>query len=408
MTSEFFQVTGVDEVLALRQRFARMGSEQISLNTALERVLAADLIAAYDIPGFDRSTMDGFAVKAGSTFGASEANPAYLAVVGAVAMGQAADMVVGDGQAVRIATGGMLPQGADSVVMVEHTDVVDDTTIEVHHSATPGQNVIARDEDAAAGQVLLKAGCRLRPQEIGVLAACGEAQVRVFKRPRVGIVSSGDEVIPIDAPLGAGRIRDVNTYTLSGMVERAGGLPIPYGIVKDDYEALLDTCRQAVAETDMVLVSGGSSVGTRDLTVTVLEALEESQILIHGVSLRPGKPTILAQCGDKAFWGLPGHVTSALVVFWALVKPFLTHIGGASTPSLMGVRARLSRNLASVQGRVDYVRVRLVSQNGELWAQPVLGASGLIRTMVAADGLVKIEMNSEGLDQGTWVDVRPI
>lgn len=408
MMSEFFQVTDVDEVLALRERFARMGIEQISLDTALERVLGADLIAAYDIPGFDRSTMDGFAVKAGATFGASEANPAYLAVVGAVAMGQAADIVVGAGQAARIATGGMLPQGADSVVMVEHTDVVDDTTIEVHRSAAPGQNVIAGDEDAAAGQVLLKAGCRLRPQEIGVLAACGEAQVRVFKRPRVGIVSSGDEVVPIDAPMGAGRIRDVNTYTLSGMVERAGGLPISYGIVKDDYEALLDTCRRAVAETDMVLVSGGSSVGTRDLTVTVLEALEESQILIHGVSLRPGKPTILAQCGDKAFWGLPGHVTSALVVFWALVKPFLTHIAGASTTSPMGVRARLSRNVASVQGRVDYVRVRLVSQDGELWAQPVLGASGLIRTMVAADGLLKIEMNSEGLDQGTWVDVRPI
>jgi molybdopterin molybdotransferase len=157
----------------------------------------------------------------------------------------------------------------------------------------------------------------------------------------------------------------------------------------------------------MVLVSGGSSVGTRDLTVTVLEALEESQILIHGVSLRPGKPTILAQCGGKAFWGLPGHVASAMVVFWALVKPFLTHIGGVSTLPAMGVRARLTRNLASVQGRVDFVRVRLVSQNGELWAQPVLGASGLIRTMVAADGLVKIEMNSEGLDQGTWVDVRP-
>lgn len=405
--SEFFQVTHVDEVLALRERFDRLEIEQIPLGAALERVLAADLVAVYDIPGFDRSTMDGFAVKAADTFGASEANPAYLTIVGAIAMGQAPDLVVASGQAARIATGGMLPRGADSVVMVEHTDAVDDTTIEVHHSVVPGQNVIAGNEDAAAGQVLLKAGTVLRPQEIGVLAACGQAQVGVFKRPRVGIISSGDEVVPIDAPLEPGRIRDVNTYTLSGMVQRAGGLAISYGIVKDNYAELLDTCRRAIAETDMVLVSGGSSVGTRDLTVTVLEALEESRILIHGVSLRPGKPTILAQCGGKAFWGLPGHVASAMVVFWSLVQPFLAHIGGVSTTPSMAVRARLTRNLASVQGRVDFVRVRLISRNGEMWAEPVLGASGLIRTMVAADGLVKIEMNSEGLDQGTWVEVRP-
>jgi len=402
---EFFRVTHVDEVLDLRERFDRMGIEQISLDMALGRVLGDELTAAHDIPGFDRSTMDGFAVKAGNTYGASETNPAYLTIVGAVAMGRAADFSVGAGQAARIATGGMLPRGADSVVMVEHTDVVDDTTIEVHHSAAPGQNVIARDEDAAAGQVLLKAGTVLRPQEIGVLAACGQARVRVYKRPRVGIISSGDEVVPVDAPLEDGRIRDVNTYTLSGMVAGAGGVAISYGIVKDNYEDLLATCRRAIAETDLVLVSGGSSVGTRDLTVTVLEALEESRILIHGVSLRPGKPTILAQCGGKAFWGLPGHVASAMVVFWVLVKPFLTHIGGVTDQPPMGVRARLTRNLSSVQGRADFVRVRLVSQNGELWAQPVLGASGLIRTMVAADGLVEIDMNSEGLDQGTWVNV---
>lgn len=406
--NEFFQVTEVDEVLCLQERFEQVGHEQVPLEEALGRVLGRDLVATHDIPGFDRSTMDGFAVRAVSTFGASEGNPAYLTVVGTVPMGQAIDFQVGAGQAVRIATGGMLPSGADGVVMIEHTDTVDDTTIEVYHSITPGQNVVLKNEDASAGQLLLPVGCRLRSQELGVLAATGQAVVDVFKRPRVGIISSGDEVVPIEGSPAPGQIRDVNSYTLAGLVHQTGGIPVYYGIIKDRYDDLLATCRRAIAETDMVLVSGGSSVGTRDLTVNVLDALEQSRILIHGVSVRPGKPTILAQCGAKAFWGLPGHVTSAMVVFLVLVQPFLARIGGAKGMPYMMIRARLTRNLASVQGRVDFIRVRLMRKNDELWAEPVLGASGLIRTMVAADGLVAIGMNSEGLDQGTWVEVRLI
>ena len=405
---EFFEVTQIDEVLSLQKRFQKVGMEMLPLQDTLSRVLGSDLTAEFDIPGFDRSTMDGYAVKASTTFGASEANPAYLTLIGSVAMGQVPDQAVGPGQAMRIATGGMLPKGADSVVMIEHTDPVDETTIEVYRSVTPGQHVVTKDEDAAAGQVLLQAGCRLRPQQMGVLAACGRAAVEVFKQPRVGIISSGDEVVPIDAPLGVGRIRDVNSYTLAGLVRQAGGLPTSYGIVPDEFDNLLATCRRALSEMDMVLVSGGSSVGTRDLTVKVLEALDQSKILIHGVSVRPGKPTILAQCQGKAFWGLPGHVTSAMIVFMILVQPFIAYIGGAETTPPIHIRARLSRNLPSVQGRVDFVRVRLERKDDQWWASPVLGASGLIRTMVAADGLVAVELNSEGLDQGAWVDVRLI
>jgi molybdopterin molybdotransferase len=299
----------------------------------------------------------------------------------------------------------MLPPGADSVIMIEHTDAIDDTTIEVYRSITPGQNMVAGDEAAAAGDVLLRRGCRLRPQELGVLAACGIHQVSVYRRPRVGIISSGDEVVPPQAVPKPGQIRDVNAYTLAGLIRQAGGEPCHLGIVTDSYDDLLARCRSALETTDLVLVSGGSSVGTRDLTLDVLAALPESEILVHGVSIRPGKPAILAQCGTKAFWGLPGHVTSARVVFIILVKPFLEWIGGRKTITRTYVSARLSRNLASAQGRVDFVRVRLVEKEGRLWAEPLLGGSGLIRTMVEADGLLAVDLNSEGLDQGTEVEV---
>jgi len=401
----FFDVMDIDAVLALKAGFEPVGAARIPLEQALGRFLSEDLVADRDLPGFDRATMDGYAVSAASTYGASEGNPAYLNLVGAVGMGQTPDHRVGPGQASRIATGGMLPEGADAVVMIEHAEAVDDTTLEVYRSVAPGQYMVARDEDAAKGEVLLPAGRRLRAQEIGLLAACGRVSVRVFDVPRVGIISTGDEVVPVTAEPAPGQVRDVNAYTLTALVAQAGGAPERYGIVKDRYEDLLDVCRRALAENDMVLVSGGSSVGTRDLTEAVLSALSESSILVHGVSISPGKPTILARCGIKAFWGLPGHVTSAMVVFMVLVRPFLIHIGGGTGESPVRVRARLARNVASAQGRVDYVRVRLTEKRGQLWAEPILGASGLIRTMIAADGLMAVDLNSEGLERGAEVEV---
>jgi molybdopterin molybdotransferase len=402
---EFFQVLDIDAVLALRDRFERLDGEKVGLNEAQGRVLFENIVAACDLPGFDRATMDGFAVCAGSTYGASESNPAYLEVVGAVAMGKAPDFSVGPGQAARIATGGMLPEGADSVVMVEHTDNLDANTIEVHRSVAPGQHRVTREEDVARGQLLFSAGRVLKPQDIGLLAAMGHDTVSVYRRPRVGIIPTGDEVVPISADPAPGQIRDVNTHTLGALVQEAGGRPVAYDIVEDRFESLFDTFKRALAENDMVLVSGGSSVGMRDLTLDAMEALEQSTILFHGVSIRPGKPTMLARCGDKAFWGLPGHVTSAMVVFMVLVRPFLDYIGGRGARMQGRVRARLSRNLASVQGRVDFVRVRITEKDGHGWAEPILGQSGLLHTMVEADGLVAIDMNSEGLDQGSRVDV---
>jgi molybdopterin molybdotransferase len=225
----------------------------------------------------------------------------------------------------------------------------------------------------------------------------------------VGIISTGDEVVPIDKQPRLGEIRDVNTYTLASLAVAAGAQPVVHGLVHDDYNALLEACSQASADADMILISGGSSVGTRDFTVDVLSALPESQILVHGISISPGKPTILACTGHKPIWGLPGHVVSAMVVFEAVVRPFVEHMAGlpGTHKERFRIPALLSRNLSSAQGRTDFVRVRLESKNGELWAHPVLGKSGLINTMIQADGLIEIGLNVEGLDHGSPVSVMP-
>jgi len=407
---EFFKVKTIDQALEYRDQFEPVRVEDISLSETVGRVLATDIRSDIDLPDFARSIMDGFAVQGSSTFGASEGNPAYLNLKGTVAMGESSNLAVGPGEAVRISTGGMLPAGADSVVMVEHTEAIDDTTIEVHRSVAPGQNMIAVGEDIKKGEIALAGGSRIRPQEAGMLAALGCQTVTVFQKPIIGIISTGDEIVPVQETPGPGRIRDINTYTLLGLVQQLGATALVYGIVHDDYKALLAKCTQALTECDMILVSGGSSVGARDFTIDVISAMPDSEILFHGISISPGKPTILARVQNKAFWGLPGHVVSAMVVFSRIVKPFIEQINGLSDDAGNNSRltARLSRNLASAQGRVDYVRVRLVQKAGENWAEPILGKSGLINTMVKADGLIEIGMNTEGLDQGAEVAVIPM
>jgi molybdopterin molybdotransferase len=406
---EFFKLMDLPAVLALVDRFGVAPSETVALSDALERVLAQPVTAHMDLPGFDRSTMDGFAVAATATFGASEGNPAYLNITGSVAMGEETDLTVGPGAAVQIATGGMLPAGADAVVMVEHTDRLDETTIEVYKSVAPGQNVVARGEDVAAGSEVLTKGTRLRPQELGLLAALGRERVEVHRRPRVGILSTGDEVVDIHSEPRIGQIRDMNAHCLAGQAQRCGARTSSYGIVADDAAELMHRCTAALAENDMVLLSGGSSVGARDFTIEILEALPDTEVLVHGIGISPGKPTILARSGGKAVWGLPGHVTSAMVVFAAVVKPFLLHMGGQKrdrTPARC--LARLTRNVASAQGREEYLRVRLTEEEGDLWADPLLGKSGLIRTMVQADGLVAVPKDTEGLEAGVVVEVLPL
>ena len=404
---EFFKVKTIEEVLEYRTKFSPMETEEVPLTDAMGRILAEDIHSDIDLPDFPRSIMDGFAVKGASTFGASEGNPAYLFIKGSVAMGESSNLSVGPGEAVRISTGGMLPAGTDSVVMVEHTGAIDDTTIEVYRSVAPGQNMVTVGEDIKRGEAILPAGQPIRPQETGLLAALGRQTVGVYKRPVVGIISTGDEIVPVSEVPGPGKIRDVNTYTLMSQVMELGAVAVPFGLVGDDYDALLAKSVRALEQCDLVLVSGGSSVGVRDFTIDIISAMESSAVLFHGISISPGKPTILASVQNKQFWGLPGHVVSAMVVFSRIVKPFIEYISGMGDDARKETRlpARLSRNVASAQGRVDFVRIRLFQKNGANWAEPILGKSGLISTMVKADGLIEIGMNTEGLDEGSEVEV---
>lgn len=404
---DFFDVVTIEEALAFRSEFSGMGIETISLMEAFRRISAESITAAGNLPDFQRSTMDGYAVYAASTFGATESNPALLSVRGTVRMGEMPDFAIGVGEACRISTGGMLPDGADSVVMIEHTETMDGSTIEVYRSAAPGQHVIEAGEDFSKGEMILSGGLRLRAQDIGLLAAFGQNELKVYRKPVIAVISTGDEVVPIDQVPPPGKIRDINTYSLSGMITNCGAISVSYGIVDDNTDSLYQTLTRALKTTDMVLISGGSSVGVRDVTIDALSALPESRILFHGISISPGKPTILAKSQNKAIWGLPGHVVSAMIVFLKIVKPFIARISGIDETSFTTRRvpARLSRNVASAQGRMDYVRVKLRQADGILFADPVLGKSGLIHTMVKADGLIEIGLNVEGLNPGEQVDV---
>jgi molybdopterin molybdotransferase len=405
---ELFNVLMPGDAFARLEPFLHgpRATELVRTEHGLGRVLAEELRSPGSLPTFRRSTMDGFAVRAADTFGASEALPAYLTVVDEVLMGRPAERDPRLGEAVRIATGGMLPDGADAVVMVEHTQEVDASTIEVLRPVAPGEHVIQIGEDVGAGDLLLPAGHALRPQDIGGLLALGIVEVRVAARVRVGIISGGDEVVPPDAEPGPGQIRDVNSYTIAALVERAGHTPVLLGIVPDVYEALERAARDGLAQVDVLILSAGSSVSTRDMTAQVIAALGTPGVLVHGVSLKPGKPTILAMIDEKPVFGLPGNPVSCMVTFDLFVAPTLHRLAGRPAGDhRQTLAARLSRNVASAPGREDYFQVRLEQRADGLWAEPVFGKSNLIYTLVKADGMVRIDLDTSGLNEGEWVRV---
>ncbi len=407
---EYFKVKDLKQVIEYASDFEKADTETVSINMSAGRILAEEIISDIDLPDFTRSTMDGFAVCASSTFGASSGNPALLIIKGGIAMGEVPDFEIRPGEAARIATGGMLPAGADSVVMIEFTEAIDDTAIEVFKSVAPGQNIIEKGDDFKKGKTVLTSGIKIRPAEKGLMASFGVSRVKVFKKPVVGIISTGDEIVPISEYPPPGHIRDINSYTTAAMVIEAGAEPRTFGVVKDDYDALKSVCEKALEESDMVLISGGSSVGTRDFTLDVLSAFQDAAIRVHGISISPGKPTILAGVNGKPVWGLPGHVVSAMIVFEIVVKPFLFKMSGLVeyNKNMFRQDAVLTRNIPSAQGREEYIRVKLVEKEEGLYAEPVLGKSGMINTMVHADGLVRIPLNTEGLLKGTQVKVRLI
>jgi molybdopterin molybdotransferase len=406
---EFFNVFAPDVALrSLLDRLQkRVGTEMVPTPQALSRITAEAVLAAEHLPAFPRATMDGYAVRARDTFGASESLPAYLEVVGEVHMGQSPDITLTTGQAAVAYTGGMLAHSADAVVMVENTQKIDAASIEVLRPVAPGENVIQVGEDVRRSEVIVSAGNLLRPQDIGGLVALGITEVQVRCRPRVAIVSTGDEIVSPETTPAPGQIRDINTYTIAALVEQAGGTPVPMGVVQDDYEAQRRVAVKALAQADMLIFSAGSSVSSRDMTVQVLQSLGPPGVLVHGMAHRPGKPTIIALIGDKPVFGLPGNPVSAMIVFRLLVRPTLYALTGCTqVPQPKTVQARLTKNIPSVTGREDHVQVRLFDADGRLHAEPVFGKSNLIYTLIRADGVVIVPLDEGGLYAGAEVPVQ--
>ena len=402
-------LTRVDKALSIL--LAHLGSpdppvETVPLSLALDRVTAKAVLAPEDLPSHARSTMDGFAVQAADTFGATESMPGYLKIAGEVLMGEEPAFEIRRGSCARIATGGLLPAGADAVVMLENTIPVDETMVEIVRAVGAGTNLIARGEDIGKGCLALPAGHRLRPQDLGLLAGLGIRRVDVYGRISVGVLSTGDEIVPCTDTPPPGKIRDINQITLAGLISRAGARPNLYGIVSDQRDLFFQAVEKAAAENDIVLFSGGSSVGMRDLGEQAIASL--GSILVHGFALKPGKPVIIGIAGTTPIFGLPGHPVSAMVCFDLFVTPAIRHLSGhhagLDLPEPF-VLARLARNINSAPGRRDLIRVRL-HRNGQGWtAEPVLGKSGAITTLSHADGYFLIDEDSQGLTKDTEVKV---
>jgi molybdopterin molybdotransferase len=371
--------------------------EKIEVTQSLDRVTANEVLAPEDLPAFTRSVMDGYALKAEDAFGVSEDKPKSLKIIGSVEMGIKPEMEVKNGEAVKIPTGGMLPLGADGVIMVEDTDFKDDK-VKIYNSISPGENIVERGSDVEAGQVVLAEGHKLRSQDIGALAGLGIEEIDVYEKPKVGIISTGDELLPLGEELEPGEIRDINSYSLSSLVSESGGTSISSEIIEDNAESLKSAIERMAPRVDFLLISGGSSVGTKDLTYEVVDELSSEGVLIHGIAVKPGKPTIFAKIDDVAVYGLPGHPVSAMIVFKKFVAPYLKkRIGVNDIPHK--IIAEFDQNVSSAPGREDYLRVKLEKREEGFIAKPVRGESSLIMTMVEADGLVKIPLFKEGLSK---------
>jgi molybdopterin molybdotransferase len=407
--AEFFEVLPPDQARAIWwvQVTHRPGVENLRTIDTLGRVTALPVTSPEALPAFQRSTVDGYAVRAADTFGASDTLPSYLRVAGEVLMGQAAAVTIEKGMAALIHTGGMIPAGADAVVMVEHTQFFSDDEIEVRKPVASGENVLQIGEDVLPDAEILPAGHLIQPQDIGALLALGLADgIAVVRKPRVSLFSTGDELVPPQTKnLTPGQIRDINSGTIQALGAQAGADARIHDIVPDQPDALYHALSAAFDDADMLVVTAGSSVSVRDMTAATINRLGKPGVLVHGVAARPGKPTILAVVDGKPVIGLPGNPVSAMVMFSLFGVPAITYLLGAGEPRHRRTHARVTVNVPSAAGREDYVPVRLIERDNELWVEPVFGKSNLIFTLVGADGLLKVPLNVTGLREGTWGEV---
>jgi molybdopterin molybdotransferase len=420
---EFLTLLPPDEARALLLSHLAgpvLDSERIEVVSSLGRVLAEDIIAPHPLPEFQRTTVDGYAVRGSDTFGASDSMPAYLALVGEVPMGKAPAFELDLGQCALIHTGGMLPLGADAVVMLEYTQSAQENEIEVFRSVAEGENVIHIGEDVVEGQLVRPKGSLMRPAEIGGMMALGIVQVNVVRKIVVGLISTGDEIVHPSQSPGPGQVRDVNSFTLAALVQRSGGTAKSYGIVPDTISELKVTAARALSECDVLLITAGSSASTRDMTAEVIRSLGEPGVLVHGINTRPGKPTILGVCNGQAVIGLPGNPVSALVNGYLFVIPVIETLLGMLTKPKATLLAHLTVNLPSQAGREDWWPVKLLRPEPtpagadstsfpegkvEYQADPIFGKSNLIFTLASADGLLRIHPDATGLSAGEMVEV---
>ncbi len=403
----FFTIASVDDALhRLRAQIEPLGrTESVPVAGAQGRIVARPPRSPVRLPDFTRSSMDGFAVRAADTYGASDTLPAYLTRVGEVRMGQRPTVSVAPGQTVEIATGAMLPEGADAVVMVERTQPFGAGEIEVLAPVAPGENVVQIGEDVERDAAIVPVGRRLRPQDLGGLLAVGLTDVDVVARPRVRILSCGDELVTPEQTPELGQIRDINAPMLAALFTAAGAEALTCGIARDTFDDTLAKAQAAYAEADLLVISAGSSVSARDLTSAVIARLGAPGILQHGLAVKPGKPTILAACNGKPVIGLPGNPVSALIVARQIVVPMIAHLLGALPELPATVRATLTQNVSSTTGREDTVPVRLTQRDGHWLAEPIFGKSNLIFTLIHADGLLVVPLNANGLRAGAEIDV---
>ena len=396
--SLFLRVVSLDEAVRVIQGIAPApAEEEVALPEALRRVLARDMFAAENIPGFARTTVDGYAVRAADTTGAGEAIPAILRMAGEISMGATPKRPLHPGEGMYIPTGAMLPDGADAAVMIEYTERIGDEVL-VKRPVAPGENVILAGEDFMKGALVLPGGRCLSPRDVGILAAAGSYRVSVKRKPVVGIISTGNELVPVQATPGPGQVRDANGPMCAAFVEDAGCNPRPYGIVRDDRDGLGRALDTAIGECDAILISGGSSKDVRDLAASVIA--EKGDVLIHGIGISPGKPTIIGRAAGRPVIGLPGHPASAYVILHALGRPLLSAMSGSLRPERR-VSVVLAENIPSQKGRVEFVRVRI--EEGR--AVPCFGKSGLLNTFVGSDGLLQVPADREGFEAGENVEV---
>lgn len=399
----FKTLVSLDDARKSLLQFYKRESEPVPLCECYGRVLSGNVYSRVDVPGFDRASMDGFAVKARDTWGADEESPAKLKASGIIHAGDKPGIVVSEGMAVEIATGAVMPKGANAVVMIENIDMTD-STVNVRKPVSPGENVMHTGADVMMGELVLRAGTRLTPREISVLAAVGLDRVNVYKRPIVGIISTGNEIAPPGAKLEPGKIYDVNAYAVGAGVIENGGVPVYLGIVRDEPEEFQRAVFDATKIYDITLTSGSTSAGASDMMFSTVGSM--GRILVHGIKIKPGKPTIIGEANGRPFIGLPGYPSSAITIFNEVVSPMIRHMSGYHEEVRREVIARLAMRVQSEGGREVLLPVGLLRAKEGLSAYPVEKGSGAVTSLLDADGYIEIREDTSILEEGSEVNVR--